>query len=59
MLPTALGAAAVLGLTANLVLYVAVVAAATWVLQGTLLREALGYLARRSSAQVEPATRPA
>ena len=32
---------------------------ATWLLQGALLREALGYLARRSSAQSEPATRPA
>jgi O-antigen/teichoic acid export membrane protein len=57
--PTALGALAVLGLAPNLVLYVVVVAAATWLLQGPLLREALGYLARRSSAQAEPATRPA
>jgi O-antigen/teichoic acid export membrane protein len=57
--PTALGALAVLGVTQNVVLYVAVVAAATWLLQGSLLREALGYLARRSSAQAEPATRPA
>lgn len=59
LIPTALGAAAVLLVAENLVLYVAVVAAATWLLQGSLLREALGYLARRSSAQTEPATRPA
>jgi O-antigen/teichoic acid export membrane protein len=59
LVPTALGAAAVLLVATNLVLYVAVVAAATWVLQGSLLREALGYLARRSSAQAEPITRPA
>jgi PST family polysaccharide transporter len=58
-IPTALGAAAVLLLTPNLVLYVVVVLAATWLTQGALLREALGYLARRSSAHAEPATRPA
>ena len=59
MVPTALGAAAVLLIARHPALYVAVVAAATWLLQGSLLREALGYLARRSSAQAEPATRPA
>lgn len=42
-----------------LVLYAAVVVLATWLLQGGLLRESIGYLARRSSAQAEPATRPA
>jgi PST family polysaccharide transporter len=57
--PTAAGAAAVAGIAPSLVLYLAVVGAATWLLQGSLLREALGYLARRSSAQAEPATRPA
>jgi O-antigen/teichoic acid export membrane protein len=57
--PTALGAAVVLGVAAHPLLYVAVVAGATWVLQRSLLREALGYLARRSAAQAEPATRPA
>ena len=62
-IPAALGAAAVLAAGApavpELVLYVAIVGVATWLLQGSLLREALGYLARRSSAQSEPATRPA
>ena len=58
-IPSGLGAGAVLVLAPSLVLYVAVVAAATWLLQGSLLREALGYLARRSSAHAEPATRPA
>jgi PST family polysaccharide transporter len=57
--PTALGALAVLGLDAPVYVYVAVVAVVTWLLQGSLFREALGYLARRSSAQSEPATRPA
>jgi len=57
--PAALGAAAALLLAQHLLLYVAVVAVATWLLQGALLREALGYLARRSAAQAEPATRPA
>jgi O-antigen/teichoic acid export membrane protein len=59
--PAALGAVAVLALGApavpELVLYLALVAAATWLLQGGLLREALGYLARRSVAQAEPAMR--
>ena len=58
-IPTALGAAAVLFLTPSLVLYIAIVAAGTWVLQGPLMREALGYLARRTSAHAEPATRAA
>ena len=57
--PAALGAACVLALDAPFPVYVVVVAAATLVLQGELLREALGYFARRSSAQSEPATRPA
>jgi lipopolysaccharide exporter len=61
--PAALGAAAVLAAdapaAAELALYLALVAAATWLLQGGLLREAAGYLAPRSSAQSEPATRPA
>ena len=61
--PAAVGAAAVLAAgapaPAELALYVAIVAAATWLLQGGLLREAVGYLARRSSAQADPATRPA
>jgi O-antigen/teichoic acid export membrane protein len=64
LVPSALGAGAVLlggrdAPVAELVLFVAVVGAATWTLQGALLREALGYLARRSSAHSEPATRPA
>jgi PST family polysaccharide transporter len=64
LLPTALGAAAVWAggrgdAAAELVLFVAVVAAATWVLQRALLREAAGYLARRRAAHSEPATRPA
>jgi O-antigen/teichoic acid export membrane protein len=54
--PTAHGAAAVLYVAHNVVLYVAVVAVATWVLQGSLLREALGYLAKRGAA---PAGAPA
>jgi O-antigen/teichoic acid export membrane protein len=58
-IPTAAGAAAVLLVAPNLLLYIAVVAAVTWLLQAPLLREALGYLARRSSAQAEPITRPA
>jgi O-antigen/teichoic acid export membrane protein len=57
--PTVLGALAVLAIAHNLVLYLAVVAAATWLLQASLLREAVGYLARRTSAQAEPITRPA
>ncbi len=61
--PAALGAAAVLAadapVVAELALYVVLVGAATWALQGALFREALGYLARRSSAHSEPATRPA
>ena len=61
--PAALGAGLVLvadaSVLAELALYLGVVGAATLVLQGGLLREALGYLARRSSAQSEPATRPA
>ena len=61
--PAVVGGAAVLAadapVVAELALYLAVVAAVTAVLQGGLLREALGYLARRSSAQSEPATRPA
>jgi PST family polysaccharide transporter len=59
LVPAALGAGLVLLAGRNVVLYVVVVAAATWLLQGPLLREALGYLRRRSSAQAEPATRPA
>lgn len=59
LVPTAGGALVVWLVAPNLVLYVVVVAALTWVFQGALLREALGYLARRSSAQAEPATRPA
>ena len=62
-LPTAVGAAAVLAADGpaviELAVYLALVAVATWVLQGGLLREAAGYLARRSSAQADPATRPA
>ncbi|HEX8204994.1 MAG TPA: oligosaccharide flippase family protein [Solirubrobacteraceae bacterium] len=61
--PAALGAAFVLAAggpaVAEVLVYVVLVAVATWLLQGGLLREALGYLARRSSAQSEPATRPA
>jgi PST family polysaccharide transporter len=61
--PSVIAAGAVLALSApavaELVLFLAVVAAVTWLLQGGLLREALGYVARRSSAQAEPATRPA
>jgi O-antigen/teichoic acid export membrane protein len=61
--PAALGAAVVLlasaPLAAEVALYLAVVAVATLALQGGLLREAVGYLARRTSAQSEPATRPA
>ena len=61
--PAALGAAVVLLARAPLAVeapaYVAVVLAATLALQGGLLREAAGYLARRSAAQSEPATRPA
>lgn len=63
LIPSALAAGAVLLLSApalvELALFVLVVAGATWLLQGGLLRESLGYLARRSSAQAEPATRPA
>jgi O-antigen/teichoic acid export membrane protein len=59
VLPTAVAASAVLLLAPNLVLYIALVLAVTWLTQGDLLREALGYLARRSSAHAEPATRPA
>ena len=65
LLPTALGAAAVLAggradaALAELVAYAVVVAGATWALQRPLLREAAGYLTRRSSAQAEPATRAA
>jgi hypothetical protein len=59
LVPAGLGAAAVLATEHNVVLYLAIVAVATWLLQGSLLREALGYLRRRSSAQAEPATRPA
>jgi len=64
LVPCALGAAAVLAggrgaALVELLLYVAVVAAASWVLQGALLREAAGYLTRRSSAHAEPATRAA
>jgi O-antigen/teichoic acid export membrane protein len=59
--PAAVGAAAVLAAggpaVAELVVYVAIVAVATWLLQGGLLREAVGYLARRSTAQAEPAIR--
>ncbi|HEX2087622.1 MAG TPA: oligosaccharide flippase family protein [Solirubrobacteraceae bacterium] len=48
--PAALGAAAVLALgapaVAELAAYLAIVAAATWALQGELLREAAGYLVR-------------
>ena len=58
-IPTALGAGVVLLVDRQVVLYAAVVLAATWLLQRPLLREALGYLARRSSAHAEPATRPA
>jgi O-antigen/teichoic acid export membrane protein len=57
--PTALGAAVVLLGGGSVVAYVVIVLAATWVTQGELLREAAGYLARRSSAHAEPATRPA
>jgi O-antigen/teichoic acid export membrane protein len=61
--PALLGAAVVLGAAApaaaEAALYLAVVALATLLLQGGLLREAVGYLARRSSAHSEPATRPA
>jgi O-antigen/teichoic acid export membrane protein len=61
--PAAVGGAVVLAagapVLAEVGLYLVVVAAVTAVLQGGLLREALGYLARRSSAQSEPATRPA
>ena len=59
MVPTALGAAAVLLGARHPLAYLAVVVAATWVLQRDLLREAFGYLARRNAAQSEPATRPA
>jgi PST family polysaccharide transporter len=59
LVPAGLGAAFVLLGGRHVVLYLAVVAVATWLLQGPLLREALGYLRRRSSAQAEPATRPA
>jgi O-antigen/teichoic acid export membrane protein len=63
LVPSALGAGIVLALSApaipELLLFACVVAGLTWLLQGGLLREALGYLARRSSAQAEPATRPA
>ena len=57
--PAALGAGLVLAVDAPFFAYVAVVVAATLALQGGLMREAAGYLARRSSAQNEPATRPA
>ena len=60
-LPAALGAAVVLAAdgpaVAELAVFVALVAAATWALQGGLLREAAGYLARRSAAHAEPAIR--
>jgi O-antigen/teichoic acid export membrane protein len=59
--PAAVGAAAVLAAGApplvELVAYVALVGVATWVMQGGLLREALGYLALRRSAQAEPTMR--
>lgn len=58
-IPTALGAGAVLLVDRSLVLYVAIVLAMTLLVQGALLREALSYLARRSAAHAEPATRPA
>jgi O-antigen/teichoic acid export membrane protein len=62
--PCAAGAAAVLaggrdGAVLELLTFAVVVAIATVVLQGSLLREAAGYLTRRSSAQAEPATRAA
>ena len=57
--PTALGAAAVVLVVEHVALYVALVAAATWLLQGPLVREALGYLGRRAAAHAEPATRAA
>ena len=61
--PAGLGAALVLlssaPLGAELAVYLVAVTIATLGLQGGLLREAAGYLARRSSAQSEPATRPA
>jgi hypothetical protein len=47
------------GAVLELVTYLVVVAVATALLQGSLLREAAGYLTRRSSAQAEPATRAA
>ena len=50
--PTALGAGVVLLLVQNVAVYVAVVAAATWLLQGPLLREVAGYLAGRREALV-------
>jgi hypothetical protein len=49
----------VLALDAPVYVYVALVAVVTRLLQGSLFREALGYVSRRSSAQSEPATRPA
>ena len=62
-MPAAFGAAFVLEAQASAAVeaavYLVVVVVWTLVLQGGLLREALGYLARRSSAQSEPATRPA
>ena len=61
LVPAAAGAAVVLAAdgpaVAELAVYVALVGVATWLLQGGLLREAVGYLARRSPAHAEPAIR--
>ena len=54
-IPTALGVLAVVGVAWNPLLYVAVVAVATWLMQGSLLREAIGYVVRRRADSVVPA----
>ena len=61
-IPAAIGAAAVLAAdappAAELAVYVALVGAATWMLQGGLLREAVGYLSRGRPSGLTAPTPP-